>query len=465
MPAFLTRHARVLKWVIFLLFFLMHLTAALYIARNHRHFYLANDGDEYISLSRSLLEKGAFVSDSARYYEAPRTGPAPELFRSLFLSLLGSGFGAVFRDLYVGTAVMQALLCTLLALVLFRIGEHLAGRTAAFCTLILFSVHPLFVTFSLRFSSEILFSLLLACYILFFLKTKGLRQAVLMGLAGGLAAVTRPTALLLLPAFAVFLLCVRLLPLFRRDGDGSGEPLKRIAARYGLYAAVFLVCLIPDSIRTIRYCGEVRPSYYLGGFNTFLGNCRENMEAYRAHSGRDFLLWQDRAWARTLDQVHSFPENLPPSEQQKRLVALARQEITEAGPANYLRLLTAKAWHFVRPWPLHGAHPSNVFYAVFSYELVLFALGFIGIFLLRKKKRFLLLTLMILCVGWFAHTLVHLQMRHRVPFLDLSLLFFAGTALAEGGRVWFARIRRRGGKDGATAPAADRDGCTHPPSK
>lgn len=463
MSSFLTRHARALQWGIFLLFFLIHLVAALYIARNYRHFYLANDGNEYISLSQSLLEKGAFVSDCARYYEAPRTGPAPELFRSLFLSLLGSGFGALFRDVYAGTAVMQALLCTLLALVLFRIGDHLAGRTAAFCTLILFSVHPLFVTFSFRFSSEMLFSLLLAFYILFYLKLNGLRQAALMGLAGGLAAVTRPTALLLLPAFAVFLLCVRFLPLFRTDG--RGEPFRSTAVRYGVYAAVFLACLIPDSVRTIVYCGEVRPSYYLGGFNTFLGNCRENMEAYRTCNGGDFLHWQDRAWARTLDLVGSFPENLPPPEQQKRLVSLAWQEIMEAGPARYLRLLTAKAWHFVRPWPLHGAHPANVFYAVFAYELVLFALGFAGIFLLRKRKSFLLLTLMILCVGWFAHTLVHLQMRHRVPFLDLTLLFFAGTALAEGGRAWFARIRRQGGKDGNAALIVDREEDTHPFSK
>ena len=435
---FFRRHERAIRWGLFLLFFLVHAAAALYVARNRTGFYLANDGNEYISLSQSLLDKGAFVSESARYYETPRTGPAPELFRSLFLSLLGGGFGAVFGDIYIGTAIMQALFCTLLAAALFLIGEHLAGRAAAFFTLALFAVHPLFVVFSLRYSSEILFSMLLAFYILAFLKKKGMSQAVLMGLAGGLAAVTRPTASLLLPAFAVFLVCERIIPIFRPIDD-SRESFRRAAARYGVYAAVFLVCLIPDSIRTIVYCGEVRPTYYLGGFNTFLGNCRENMEAYKARDGREFLQWQDRAWDRTQAIVRSFPENLPPPEQQKRLITLAQQEIRKAGAAEYLRLLAAKAWHFIRPWPLHGAHPETVFFLVSVYEVLLFLLGFSGVFLLRRQKNFLLLTLMVLCVGWFAHSLVHLQMRHRVPFLDLSLIFFAGTALAAGCQSIFNR--------------------------
>ena len=63
-------------------------------------------------------------------------------------------------------------------------------------------------------------------------------------------------------------------------------------------------------------------------------------------------------------------------------------------------------------------------------ELLLFAGGFAGIWLLREKRATLLLLLMILCVGWSAHTAVHLQMRHRVPFLDLPLILLSGVAFA-----------------------------------
>ena len=98
------------------------------------------------------------------------------------------------------------------------------------------------------------------------------------------------------------------------------------------------------------------------------------------------------------------------------------------GAGGFCRMSAAKAWHFIRPWPLHGAHPRTVFWLITISELVLFAGGAAGIVLLKKQRTFLLFLLMILCVGWSAHTFVHLQMRHRVPFLDLPLVLLAGAA-------------------------------------
>ena len=109
------------------------------------------------------------------------------------------------------------------------------------------------------------------------------------------------------------------------------------------------------------------------------------------------------------------------------------------GAGEFCRMSAAKAWHFVRPWPLHGAHPPAVFWLIALSELVLFAAGAAGIWILRKERTFLLLLLMILCVGWSAHTFVHLQMRHRVPFLDLPLVLLAGVTF---GRL-LERVRSR----------------------
>ena len=97
------------------------------------------------------------------------------------------------------------------------------------------------------------------------------------------------------------------------------------------------------------------------------------------------------------------------------------------GAGEFCRMSAAKAWHFIRPWPLHGAHPRTVFWLITLSELLLFAGGAAGIVLLKKKRTLLLFLLMILCVGWSAHTFVHLQMRHRVPFLDLPLVLLAGV--------------------------------------
>ena len=62
--------------------------------------------------------------------------------------------------------------------------------------------------------------------------------------------------------------------------------------------------------------------------------------------------------------------------------------------------------------------------------------------LLREKRTILLLLLMILCVGWSAHTFVHLQMRHRVPFLDLPLVLLAGVAFGRLLSSAMSRLRR-----------------------
>ena len=36
---------------------------------------------------------------------------------------------------------------------------------------------------------------------------------------------------------------------------------------------------------------------------------------------------------------------------------------------------------------------------------------------------------MILCTGLFPHSIVHVQMRHRVPFLDLPLVLLAAVTV------------------------------------
>ena len=66
--------------------------------------------------------------------------------------------------------------------------------------------------------------------------------------------------------------------------------------------------------------------------------------------------------------------------------------------------------------------------AVYSGSKIPKLLPFAALSKWGKFRRFSLGLLMILCVGWSAHTFVHLQMRHRVPFLDLPLLLLAGVA-------------------------------------
>lgn len=432
-----------------LLLFLAHLAADWFMAARHPEFFLHDDGNEYLAGVRSFAEDGTIMAGEERYYEAPRTRDIPEAFRPPLPAFLAGLLARVLRDPMAAAAVFTALSATLLAWAVFLAGQRLGGTWGGLAAAVIVTFHPLFLTFSLRFSSECFFILMLAAYLLAW---TGMKETpwkyASMGAAAGLACGVRPTALLLLPAFGVFLLvrcaCCRLFP---------GEPIRagKSLRDYAVYAAAFLLLLSPLCIRNHINCGTWSPSGCLGGFNLFVGNNRDNALAYRASGGKEFLEHQNDGWDRAIAFAKAMPCDLPPAEQDRRFRAAALDEIGAMGAWEFCRMSAAKAWHFVRPWPLHGAHPEAVFWLICLFELALFAAGAAGIWILRKDRAFLLLLLMVLCVGWSAHTFVHLQMRHRVPFLDLPLVLLGGAAFGHMVRAVSIRLGRpvpgHGGND------------------
>ena len=407
------------------LLFLAHLAADWFMAERHPDFFLHDDGNEYLAGVRSFLENGTFMAGEERYYEAPRTRDIPEAFRPPLLAFLTGLLAKILRDPLAAAAVFTALSATLLAWTVFLTGKRLGGTCAGLVSAAIVTFHPLFLTFSLRFSSECFFLLMIAVFILAWTWTESYWKYIVMGASAALACGVRPTALLLLPAFGVLQLIRCACGGFLSD---HAPNIKKALTDYAVYAAAFLLLLSPLCIRNHINYGAWNPSGCLGGFNLFVGNNRNNALAYRASDGTKFLEHQNDGWNRAIEFAKAMPCDLPPTEQDKRFREAAMEEIKLMGAGGFCRMSAAKAWHFIRPWPLRGAHPRTVFWLITISELVLFAGGAAGIVLLKKKRTFLLFLLMILCVGWSAHSFVHLQMRHRVPFLDLPLVLLAGAA-------------------------------------
>ena len=410
--------------VCLLLLLLAHLAADWFIAERHPDFFLHDDGNEYLAGVRSFMENGTFMAGEERYYEAPRTRDIPEAFRPPLLAFLTGLLAKILRNPPAAAAVFTALSATLLTWTVFLAGKRLGGTCTGLISAAIVTFHPLFLTFSLRFSSECFFLLMLAVFILAWTWTESRRKYIIMGAAAALACGVRPTALLLLPAFGVLQLIRCACGRFLAD---NAPNIKKALADYAVYVAAFLLLLSPLCIRNHINYGSWNPSGCLGGFNLFVGNNRDNALAYRASGGTEFLEHQNDGWNRAIKFAKAMPCDLPPTEQDKRFRAAAMEEIKLMGAGEFCRMSAAKAWHFIRPWPLHGAHPRTVFWLITLSELLLFAGGAAGIVLLKKKRTLLLFLLMILCVGWSAHTFVHLQMRHRVPFLDLPLVLLAGV--------------------------------------
>ena len=421
------------RWVLFfagvlLLLFIGHLVSNLYMMNRHLDYVMVNDGWEYLAGARSFAENGTFMTGEERYYEAHRTHDIPEAYRPPLIAFLTGTILLVVRDPLVAAAVFSALCATLLALVVWWAGYRMGGVWSGLTAAAIVTVHPVFLSYALRYSSEGLFFLMLAVFLLAWTGPERPWKYALMGAAAGLACGARPTALLLLPAFAVF----QVIRWAGRKwmGEGASAPdMKRSMRDYAVYAAAFVVVISPFCIRNRMNYGTWNPSGCLGGYNMFVGNNRDNALAYRAPTGKEFLELQNQGVDRAIAFAKSLPTDLSPVEQDRLFLEAAKEEIESLGQAEFCRLTAAKAWHFLRPWPMRGAHSEAVFWLITASEVLLFAFGAAGIVLLRKNRVFLLLLLMILCTGLFPHSIVHVQMRHRVPFLDLPLVLLAAVTL------------------------------------
>lgn len=421
--------------------FLAYLTADLYVAKSRTDYFLRQDGREYLAGAYSFLENGTLMTGEERYYEAPRTRDIPEAYRPPLMAFATGVLAKLLRDPLVAAAAFMALSATLLVWAVFLAGRKLGGPLAGAISAALAICHPLFLPFSLCFSSECPFSMLLAVFILAWVALPAPWKYPAMGALAALACGVRPTVLLLLPAFGVFQLLRCAASRFFRDAPSpsAGGALRE----YALYAAAFLLVLSPMCIRNRVNYGTWNPAGSLGGFNLFVGNNRDNALAYRASTGREFLEHQNAGWNRAIEFAKAMPSDLSPVEQDRRFREAAMEEIRAQGPGEIARMSVMKAWHFLRPWPMRGAHSEAVFWCVCMAEALLYAFGIAGVVLMRDKRTLLLLLLMILSVGLSAHSLVHVQLRHRIPFLDVPLILLAGVSLARVIRAGCGKVKSR----------------------
>ena len=229
-------------WIALGVIFLLHLGVNTFIALEHREFFPARrrigihgacallfpDGEDDFG-DEPLLRISAFVSDAGAY-------------RSLLLPFFGGCFIKVLGNPWIALALCQAAVMTALSLVMFRIGNGSDRRRPAGWALLLINLHPLFAVYSMRFSSESLFTLSLAVFTLVFLGKESWGKYVLLGICGGLSAWVRPTTILLLTA----LVCGLLFLLYLRRKVLSGRKRWISIARIGVFSLAFFLCVLPE---------------------------------------------------------------------------------------------------------------------------------------------------------------------------------------------------------------------------
>jgi len=271
----------------------------------------------------------AFGSDRASEWRAshlsdPQFGSAPYLRPPGFPYLLAGVYSLTGGSHLAAVAAQMILGCLSVAL-LFILVRRALGPGAGLMAALLFGCHwaPIYFEGELHAPALLIaLQLAFAACLLRFQETRTWSWLVAAGVMLGGAVLTRPNALLYLPAACLWLAWVA-----RR----SARPWK--AHVLGLCAAVAL-CVLPATLRNRVVSGQWVPVTTNFGINFYLGN----------HAGADGLIHDDPAGVAAFNTCYDYPS---------LMASLAQQLGPAATQEDVANWFADQAWRWI------GEHPAD----------------------------------------------------------------------------------------------------------
>jgi tetratricopeptide (TPR) repeat protein len=352
---------------------------------------------------------------------APTHGPGYPFFLGALLFLTRGSLLAV----RLAQAAFGAVACVAAAALAARVFDRRAGLAAG---LLLALYGPLVYT-EVSLLAEGLFVLLLTLALLVLTRAEASPGvAAAAGALLGLAAVTRATALPLLPLFAALLL----LPPRLRPG-WKGWP--RTTAVWMATAWVAVVAPVLVFLRVSR--GSWLPVQAFGGLNFYMGN----------HAGSGGTPWArlGGAW----DLVHYEPQRsgvIGDAERERYFLKKAWQEIGEH-PSAFLAGLAGKALWLVQDDEIRESH-SLYFFREHSRVLrvlpgfgLLFPMALWGLWLAASRRSLPLPVAAYLLVMTASCVVLIVSSRYRLPLVPALAVFAGGAAVQLLNRLRERRFR------------------------
>ncbi|HEX2060770.1 MAG TPA: glycosyltransferase family 39 protein, partial [Thermoanaerobaculia bacterium] len=363
------------------------------------------DGPDYVRAAESLCDEGVY----------PERGNLP-FFRApgvpFFIAAVTACEPTRTRAIKYALAVCDALSVLLIFLIARQLGLN-AWIAAALATL-----HPFFLGSVTDIRTEPLFMMLLLAAMERLLpagRSAGFQPAV-AGVLLGLAALTRPTALLCIPLFAAY-------AFFRRQDAGGTAGWK--PALQLVVAAV--LTLAPWTIRNVVRFGEPILVNDAGGFNLWRGTHPELMRVVETYDREEFAR---RSWhfeAVTVSETAKRITANTPRARDRQWRELAIENITN-DPAFAVEAALKKAALYWRPW-LHPAEHGPAAIAMSVVVILgLYILGGVGMYL-HPDKKLVAAVLIFFAALWLAHVAYFPSIRLRTPLTDPLLIVFASAPL------------------------------------
>jgi 4-amino-4-deoxy-L-arabinose transferase-like glycosyltransferase len=370
------------------------------------------DGKEYYAYAQSLLAG-----------QGDNYARVSQVIRPPFYPISLTPFAAVTLHVWpiqFAQCFLGILLCLILANIALRCRSQRAGEVA----LVLSLLNPFLIYYCSFILTETLFMSLLwvgMLCLLIFSKSETQRRPKLLLIAGvviGLGCLTRPA---LQPFLIVAALWI---------GWSSLRKANVLTAlrHMAIFTIVVCVVILPVMIRNLRVRGDFSIAPYGTRVVHAMGNSPDYLRMYRARTKEAYYQAQDELHKKI--SLETSPDNL----------IREANEFGKQHPRDWWILQLYKFKHFWTPWlnPLIFSRSQVVLSMVSATPLFLFAL----LELLRRRRHFdsfLVLLLGLIGTGYLVGGLLfHVQVRYRIPFVDISFLLLTASFL---GQLNFATLR------------------------
>ena len=240
--------------------------------------------------------------------------------------------------------------------------------------------------------------------------------AILAGACTALAALTRPSALLLAPLL--------LAPLADRRHP------RRVRLHVAASALLgFAGALAPWTLRNALVYHELVPVNDAGGSAFYQGNSEWMVRFYDLKTQEDYRRWSGEMFADLETKTREI-EAAAPRSPTARSRYFVRQALSErrADPEGTRRLLLRKAWDWLRPYPNPIFWPPWVVWTTGIFYTVLTVLAIVGLARpVRRGVRSFAVTYLLITMA--AHVAILVVWRYRIPYWDPVLLLYAALAV------------------------------------
>ena len=340
------------------------------------------DAGDYLDTARSICERQVY----------PERGNLP-FFRPPGLPFFIAAVSAcdVSRVRLIKYALAAVDAGTVVVIFELASGSLLAGLAAA--------LYPFFIFSTTDVRSEPLFMFLLTLGVL--LLQRGNMPGA--GVATALAALTRPSALICIPLFALF--------------------ARKKAVPFLIAAALTLT---PWMARNYLRFGEIIVVNDAAAYSVWHASHPETRRIYETNDRAEFRRRELEFETRT---VHAVARDVAarattPKSRDREWRRMAIEDLRRE-PAESARFMAKKAWLYWRPWlnPIEHGRVAVIGSAIILIGL--YVLAAIGLWRHRVRNA----VLIYFAVLWLAHVPHQVVMRYRIPFTDPLLIVFAAGAL------------------------------------